>query len=129
VAEARAELGGEETPLTIWDELRHMRLGILRAPRLWRLGVPRTRSTDGLGGDWLMDWAGGQRWLVSDEPGEAIRAVAGAAGGHATLFRGAREGEAVYQPLERPVFDLHRRLAGALDPAGILNPGRMYEGL
>jgi glycolate oxidase FAD binding subunit len=129
VTEAGAELGGEAAPLSFWREVRHMRLGILSAPRLWRLGVPRTRCIDSLAGAWLMDWAGGQRWLVSDEPGEKVRAVARAAGGHATLFRGAHEGEEVYEPLAGPVFELHRRLAAALDPAGILNPSRMYEGL
>ena len=129
VAEARAALGGEETALSIWDDLRHMRLGLLAAPRLWRLSVPRTSVIDGLSGRWLMDWAGGQRWLQSDEPGEAIRAKAAAAGGHTTLFRGATAGEAVYQPLPEPLLALHRRLAAALDPAGVLNPGRMYEGL
>jgi glycolate oxidase FAD binding subunit len=35
----------------------------------------------------------------------------------------------VYQPLPEPLLALHRRLAAALDPAGVLNPGRMYEGL
>jgi glycolate oxidase FAD binding subunit len=129
VAEARAELGGEETPLGFWQELRHMRLGLLTAPRLWRLSVPRAAVIDGLDGAWLIDWAGAQRWLVSEAPGEEIRAKAAVAGGHASLFRGAAGGEAVYHPLERPLFDLHRRLAAALDPAGVLNPGRMYEGL
>lgn len=129
VAEARAALGGEEEALAVWDDLRHMRLGLLAAPRLWRLSVPRTRIIDGLAGRWLVDWAGAQRWLVSDESADAIRAKATAAGGHATLFRGAAAGEEVYQPLSEPLMALHRRLAAALDPAGVLNPGRMYEGL
>jgi glycolate oxidase FAD binding subunit len=129
VAEAKTELGGEETPLGLWQDLRDMRLGLLPSPRLWRLSLPRAAVVDGLGGSWLIDWAGAQRWLVSEAPGEVIRGKAAAAGGHATLFRGAAEDEAVYHPLERPLFDLHRRLAAALDPAGVLNPGRMYEGL
>ncbi|HEY2178598.1 MAG TPA: glycolate oxidase subunit GlcE [Caulobacteraceae bacterium] len=129
VAEARSELGGEETSLGIWQDLRHMRFGMLAAPRLWRLSVPRSAVIDGLEGRWLMDWAGAQRWMVSEAPSEAIRAKVAAAGGHATLFRGAAEGEDVYHPLAAPLFELHQRLAAALDPAGILNPGRMYEGL
>jgi glycolate oxidase FAD binding subunit len=129
VAEARAALGGEETPLGIFDDLRHMQLAFLTSPRLWRLSVPRTCVIDGLDGRWLMDWAGAQRWLVTDAPADQVRAKAAAAGGHATLFRGAVEDETVYQPLSGPLKDLHRRLASALDPAGVLNPGRMYEGL
>jgi glycolate oxidase FAD binding subunit len=76
-----------------------------------------------------MNWGGAERWLVCDLPAEAIRAATRAAGGHATLFRGASQSEAVYEPLEPGLFALHQRLAAALDPAGVLNPGRMYEGL
>jgi glycolate oxidase FAD binding subunit len=129
VAEAAAELGGEAAPDSLWEDLRHMRLPLLTAPRLWRLSVPQVSALDGLDGRWLMNWAGAERWLVSDLPADAIRAAARAAGGHATLFRGAQESEAVYEPLEPSLFALHQRLAAALDPAGVLNPGRMYEGL
>ncbi len=45
------------------------------------------------------------------------------------LFRGARDGEVVFTPLAPAVMALHRRLAAAFDPDGVLNPGRMYEGL
>ena len=76
-----------------------------------------------------MDWAGAERWLVRDAPAERIRAAARDAGGHATLFRGALAGEEVFEPLEPNLLALHQRLAAALDPAGVLNPGRMYEGL
>lgn len=129
VAEAAAELGGEEAPPAFWDDLRRMRPVLLTEPRLWRLSVPRTAVIDDLDGRWLMNWAGAERWLVSEEPAEAIRGVTRAVGGHATLFRGAREGEAVFDPLEAGLFALHQRLAAAFDPAGVLNPGRMYAEL
>jgi glycolate oxidase FAD binding subunit len=129
VAEAAAELGGEPSPASLWEDLRRMRLPVLAAPRLWRLSVPHASALDGLGGRWLMNWAGAERWLACDLPAEAIRAATRAAGGHATLFRGASQSEAVYEPLEPGLFALHQRLAAALDPAGVLNPGRMYEGL
>lgn len=129
VAEAAAELGGEPSSASLWEDLRRMRLPILAAPRLWRLSVPQASALDGLGGRWLMNWAGAERWLVSEAPAEAIRAAARDAGGHATLFRGATDGEAVFEPLEPGLFALHQRLAAALDPDGVLNPGRMYAGL
>ncbi|MBA3812037.1 MAG: glycolate oxidase subunit GlcE [Caulobacteraceae bacterium] len=123
------ELGGEAVSPGFWDGVRHMTFGLLAAPRLWRLSVPRGATIAGLDGRWLMDWGGAQRWLVTDELAEAVCAAAAAASGHATLFRGAAAGEAVFTRLPRPLFELHRRLKAAFDPAGVFNPGRMYEGL
>lgn len=128
VAEASSELGGEGLASSTWDELREFKGEVLGAPRLWRLSLPRRAVLD-LPGRWLINWAGAERWLVSDAPTETIRAAARDAGGHASLFRGARDGEAVFEPLDDELMALHRRLAGALDPAGILNPGRIYEDL
>ena len=58
-----------------------------------------------------------------------IRAISAAAGGHATLFRGGDHGGDVFQPLTAELLSLHQRLKQAFDPAGILNPGRMYREL
>ena len=129
VARLAAELGGEAETAAIWEALRHMSLPRLRAARLWRVSVPRTADLPERGGDQVMDWAGAQRWLASDEPGAQPRADAAAVGGHATLFRGATGAEAVFTPLAPGLMALHRRLKAALDPAGVFNPGRMYEGL
>lgn len=123
------EIGGETTPDGFWDDLRHLRLPPQTAARLWRLSVARTATLPDLPGSWLRDWAGGLIWLASDAPAQDIRAMAEAAGGHATLFRGAAPGEEVFTPLAPPLVGLHRRLAAAFDPAGVFNPGRMYEGL
>jgi glycolate oxidase FAD binding subunit len=35
----------------------------------------------------------------------------------------------VFHPLPAPLLALHRRLKHSFDPAGILNPGRMYREL
>jgi glycolate oxidase FAD binding subunit len=106
-----------------------MRLPVLSAPRLWRLSLPRTAEPIPLPGDQVIDWAGSQRWLATAAPAEAVRDAARSAGGHASLFRGAEPGEEVFEPLPAPLFALHRRVKRALDPAGVFNPGRMYEGL
>ncbi len=129
VEAAGAELGGETSPAGLWDDIRHMRLGLLAAPRLWRLSVPRLAVLDALEGPRVHDWAGAQRWLTTPAPAEAVRAAAARAGGHASLFRGAEPDEAVFNPLLDPLLALHRRLAAAIDPAGVFNPGRMYQGL
>jgi glycolate oxidase FAD binding subunit len=129
VAATAAELGGEATPATFWEDLRHRRAGPLTAPRLWRLSVSRTAELGDLPGPALRDWAGAEVWLASDQPAERIRRLAGQAGGHATLYRGAAPGDEVFAPLAPGLFALHKRLKAAFDPAGVFNPGRMYEGL
>ena len=74
-----------------------------------------------------IEWGGAQRWLHSAAPAEAMRAAAAAAGGHATLFRGAAPSprNAVFHPLTPAVAGIQRRLKQAFDPAGIFNPGRL----
>jgi glycolate oxidase FAD binding subunit len=129
IAAAAAELGGEETPPHIWEDLRHRRLGPQTAPRLWRLSISRTAHLTDLPGDLVRDWAGAEIWLASDAPTDRIRRLAAEAGGHATLYRGARPGEEVFAPLPAPLLALHKRLKAGFDPAGVFNPGRMYEGL
>ena len=129
VAAAAAEIGGQSTPETFWRDLRDRRLVPLTAARLWRLSVPRTAIIADLPGRWLRDWGGAEIWLESDASSDTIRDLAAAAGGHATIYRGAEHTEAVFSPLPDGLFALHRRLKAAFDPAGVFNPGRLYEGL
>ena len=129
VSQTGAEIGGDATPDDFWSDLRHRRLGPLIRPRVWRLSVPRTAVLPDLPGRWLRDWAGGEIWLESEAGADRIRGMTAAAGGHATIYRGARPGETVFTPLPAGLFAIHRRLKGAFDPVGIFNPGRMYEGL
>ena len=128
----RRELGGEDEAPAFWDALRRRAPPPLDAARLWRLSLPPQADQAGieaLGGRILRDWAGAEVWLESAAPAETIRAAARTAGGHATLFRGAGPGEAVFEPLPAPLLALHRRLKAVFDPAGIFNPGRLYEDL
>jgi glycolate oxidase len=80
-------------------------------------------------GKQFIDWGGAQRWLVSDAPPETVRRLAQQRGGHAALFRrGDRCGER-FHALSPPLMEIHRNLKHAFDPAGIFNPGRLYQGL
>ena len=128
VAASRAELGGEDEPLETWDAIRHMTHPVFEAPVLWRVSLPPTGSAEGFETT-AWDWAGGQRWLTADAVDPTVWDRAGRLGGHATLFRGQAPKGEVFQPLAPGVFNLHRRVKAALDPAGIFNPGAMYEGL
>ena len=69
------------------------------------------------------------RWLRSTQGAAVIRDAARRAKGHATLFRAADRSAGCFTPLDAVLERMHRQLKAAFDPAGILNPGRLYAGL
>ncbi|MDH3714931.1 MAG: glycolate oxidase subunit GlcE [Gammaproteobacteria bacterium] len=131
IAAACQRLGGDESTMSFWDELREQRLAFFSAqPQLplWRVSVPpATPVLDDIGSA-LVDWAGGLRWVRSDAPAGSIREQAERHGGHATCFRGDCDADRLH-PLSEPQLALHRRVKQALDPHGIFSPGRMYRSL
>src|SRR6185503_16338843 len=96
---------------------------------LWRIALPSTAAPLALEGAELVEWNGALRWLRSAASAQAVRGAAKRAGGHATLFRGPDRAGDAFQPLEPVQLRLHRELKRAFDPAGVLNPGRMYAEL
>ncbi len=130
ITAARKVMGGEHADQGFWTRLRNHDLPFFRGKGpLWRLSVPPNAPLPNLPGTWLLDWGGAQRWLRSSADAADIRRQAQQAGGHATLFRGARTGEDVFHPLPKPLARLHSRLKQAFDPHGVLNPGRLYPDL
>jgi glycolate oxidase FAD binding subunit len=77
-----------------------------------------------------LEWNGRQAWLAGVERG-TVEQLARPAGAHLTLFRrGESDADAqVFAPLAPALLELHRAVKRVFDPASILNPGRMYEGL
>ena len=130
VAAAKRKMGGEEIDAgTYWSDLRDQRLEFFAGqPALWRVSVPQTAAP--LAGEHaqLVEWGGGVRWVGGIDAAR-VRAEADRAGGHATLFRGGDRSVGAFHPLQPAVMKIHRRLKDAFDPAGILNPGRMYDDL
>ena len=129
VAAARAKLGGEEVGdgENYWRDLREHRLAFFSPGRpLWRLSVPQTAQPLDLGPQ-LVEWGGGLRWVSGELDALSVRSTVERAGGHATLFRGGDKSVGVFHPLKPPIAKIHKRLKAAFDPAGILNPGRMYD--
>ena len=132
VAAAAGALGGETVEGdAFWTALREQTFAFFTrpGPPLWRVSVPPGAAMIDTGGDTLVDWGGALRWLRTDAGTEDVRAVATRAGGHATLFRGGDRTGAVFHPLAPAIRKLHERIKAAFDPAGIFNPGRMYEGI
>ena len=67
-----------------------------------------------------------------DESAEKLRQIALGHGGHATLMRApdaVRRRVPVFQPEAAALAALTRRVKENFDPNGVLNPGRMFEGL
>ena len=130
VQAARAKLGGEEIPAAAdyWRDVREQRLAFFapEAP-LWRLSVPQTALPLALGRAPLVEWGGGLRWMSGELDPLSVRAATERLGGHATLFRASDKSAGVFHPLKPALAKIHRRLKEAFDPAGILNPGRMYD--
>lgn len=125
-------LAGDETGDTgFWTRLRDQRLDFFGddgAP-LWRIALPPASPLPDLDGARMLDWAGQLVWQRTDAPAERVCAAASELGGHATLFRGGDGATPVFTPLDAALARIHRRLKQAFDPAGILNPGRLYPDL
>ena len=81
------------------------------------------------------DWAGGLIWISSAAPdlGAQLRdGVAKLNSGFAMLVRDVgvnKEKLPALQPLTGGMHELHRRVKSSFDPLGVLNYGRMHEGV
>lgn len=123
------EWGGEllAEDATPWEQLREMSLPFFdgEAP-LWRLS---TASTAPLAdnSELLLDWCGSQRWFRGEQQADELQAQADRSGGHLSLFSGGDRSAEVRQPLDPVQKTLQQRLKQSFDPAGILNPGRLYS--
>ncbi|MDY6946321.1 MAG: glycolate oxidase subunit GlcE [Pseudomonadota bacterium] len=134
VMAARRELGGENVDNSqadiLWASVREQTHPFFggEAP-LWRMSVPASAGCLSVSGAQLIEWNGALRWLRTEQNAVPIRACAGEAGGHATLFRGGDRSAGVFTPLAAPLAAIHQRLKAQFDPAGIFNRGRLYPEL
>jgi glycolate oxidase FAD binding subunit len=116
----------EDEAAAFWDGLRNPLAG---GGVLWRFGIPPSGApgvVEALGGDWLMDWAGGLVWSACHDAA-LVRQAAEAVGGHATLLRAPEAMRAAVPALHPPaagVSALEERVRRAFDPAGVFETGR-----
>lgn len=126
-----------EASLAFWAGIRDVAPFLDSDADLWRLSVTPTEApviADAIGAPALMDWGGGLIWCAAEAgASDTIRgALSAHGGGHATLVRGSEETRrttAVFEPQPAPLAALSARVKDSFDPARILNPGRMYEGV
>lgn len=133
------ELDRENSQL-FWGELRRLSVHDKSSGPVWRISTAPTAGPKVVAAiaaymdcRAFYDWSGGLIWVevppTTDAGAADVRRVIATHGGHATLIRAEPEVRAaveVFQPLEPGLEKLSRRLKAAFDPAGILNPGRMY---
>jgi glycolate oxidase FAD binding subunit len=133
-----------DTPMSraVWKDIRDARpLTAQAAHAVWRVSVRPSAGPSVLdavqsrGVSGYLDWGGGLVWLTG--PAEtathdAVEAAARAAKGTWTLMRAPdtlRGAVRVVPDEVAPLAHITRGVKAAMDPAGILNPGRLYAGL
>lgn len=131
-----------EDSRAFWREVRDgAPIGAQPEEAVWRISVRPSAgpavaaAAQALGGRALLDWGGGLVWVAAPAgvaSHDALVAAAAASGGTCTLFR-APESLRLAVPVlpaePAPLAAIGARVKAALDPAGILNPGRMRAGL
>jgi glycolate oxidase FAD binding subunit len=138
------ELGGErledETSKRVWRAIRDAApLRTEAGDAVWRVSVRPSNgpavldAIEAVGGRGFLDWGGGLVW-VAGEPRLHERVIAAAKAGRGTwtVLRapdGMRAAVDVIPPEPAPLARITRRVKAAMDPHGVLNPGRMYAGL
>jgi len=131
LAAAAERLGGDRieagAAAAFWRDVREQSLPFFAGETpLWRLSVPPHAPAITLPGEQLIEWGGALRWLKTNAAAATVRAAGAQAGGHATLFRSREKPVSAFAPLPPVLARVHRELKAAFDPAGILNPGRLY---
>jgi glycolate oxidase FAD binding subunit len=116
---AMHRIGGEQAEPGLWSELKEQTHAFFAgAEPLWRISLPSTAPLD-VPGRKLIEWGGALRWVRGDD---SVRRAAP----RASLFRAGDKSAGAFAPLDPVTARLHHALKKAFDPAGILNPGRMY---
>ena len=120
----------KETSNDYWKILNEQQLSFFDDDSpLYRLVVPTNAAYDTFDGECLTDWGGALRWIKSSLSFEDVQKHAAELGGTALVYRHSKQGEDVFSPIADGLFELHKRIKKVMDPAGILNPGRLYRNL
>lgn len=127
----------------LWQSVRDATIFNDGDRAIWRVSTAPTRGPDfvdfiahSLDAQCFYDWGGGLIWIATPVDGDAgaviMREATREFGGHATLVRAPAEIRSsidVFEPQTDAIMTLTKGIKASFDPAGILNPGRMYAGV
>ncbi|MDK2126129.1 glycolate oxidase subunit GlcE [Parachitinimonas caeni] len=133
---ARRQLGGEvcQDGARLWqtlsEEIGPPASHLNANQDLWRLSLPPHTPPWPELPCMQVEWGGGLRWLgLRPDQSHRLITLASAANGHARLWQATDSGPRPGQPPSAASLALHRRIKSAFDPAGIFNPGILFEGV
>ncbi len=134
VSAAARTCGGEEVENAdaFWQSIREYEHPFFSSEKaLWRISVAEYVAPIELDGDWLIDWAGGQRFIKTDLEAETIYAAAAAVKGHASCYSALQMADSValFQPMDGVMRSLQKRVRDSFDPQRLFNPGRFHPEL
>lgn len=126
-----------------WQNMRQLAFLANREDAIWRVSTSPHRAFQSarqikklVDSQISYDWGGGLLWIstrgVADMGSSDIRRIIAQAGGHATLIypgEDATQPVSPFHPLDPAHMQLTKGLKTMFDPAGVLNPGRMYDGV
>lgn len=125
VEAARRTMGGDAGRVESFDQLRDLSLGFFRrSGPLWRLLVPP--ETPWEPAETLIDWAGAQRFWVTDQESAVVVKEAERHGGQAMRVWGGPRDQAPWAVPPAATLALMTRVKSGFDPRFILNRGRLY---
>ena len=127
---------------TVWGQITSVQLIADERRDVWKLSCAPTAAASVIEAtasrhdfEYVADWAGGLVWIsgTNHALGQDLRAAVGKLdSGFVQLFRdvgATKEKIAPFQPLSGPLHNLHKRVKAAFDPLGVLNAGRMHDGI
>ena len=131
-----AELLGDTISRSVWRAVRDvLPLAVEPGEAVWRVSVRPSSGPGVLAATRLrgfLDWGGGLVWLAGDPAAHAaVTQAVTASGGTWTLMRAPdamRTAVDVIPPEPPALAAITRRVKAVMDPAGILNPGRLTAG-
>ncbi len=129
--------------MSFWQEIRdHTHPFFTQTDKpIWRLSVPPATQSisqtddalaqkdDNIEPNQLIEWGGAQRWIRSRTPANIIHNLAQSHGGYASFFYNKGADDETFPALAPELFKIHQQLKRKMDPQGIFNPNKMYQGL